>query len=46
VSYLGICDLVHDVLQHTPEERKYYFYEPKDFVHWKGSGVTVIDIYI
>ncbi|KAJ1431846.1 hypothetical protein B484DRAFT_448158 [Ochromonadaceae sp. CCMP2298] len=41
VSYKGICDMVHDTLGTPAEERKFMYYDPKDFVHWKGSGAQV-----
>mmetsp|Transcript_24701 Transcript_24701/g.41183 ORF Transcript_24701/g.41183 Transcript_24701/m.41183 type:complete len:374 (-) Transcript_24701:157-1278(-) len=41
VSYQGICTLIHDVLKTPEEDRKYMYYDPKDFSHWKGSGAQV-----
>lgn len=37
VTYRGISELFHDALGNSAEDRRYMYYEPKEFEHWKGG---------
>lgn len=40
ISYKGLCTLIHDELKNGEDVRKYLFYDPNEFDHWKGSGAA------
>ena len=37
VSYQGICTMIHNALGTDEKDRKYLYYEPKNY-NWDGSG--------
>lgn len=39
ISYQGLCSLIHTTVGVEEKDRKFLYYEPKDFDQWDGSGV-------